>query len=184
MSNWARNHFNKMHKLDRVFQAEINLDIMHPDDVHDAILIRHGATHKLLVDKEGHEISSQQLKKLTTHIYRQTGGNIGEALHEWAGAIKLTDDDKVMFVQKQPHGLPEFLNSDIGILLALTMRERRTNEYRLRKMFGPPFKEKYKYLVQRLISTGLFQRKIDGWLEVNDLVVNDVGKQLEKEHYL
>ena len=62
--------------------------------------------------------------------------------------------------------------------------EKRTNEYRLRKLFGSPFKEKYQHLIQRLISVGMLTRHMDGWLEINEFAVNEVGKLLERKQYL
>jgi hypothetical protein len=62
--------------------------------------------------------------------------------------------------------------------------EKRTNEYRLRKLFGSPFQEKFNFIIQRLISIGILTRHIDGWLEVNEVVVNEVGKILEEKNYL
>jgi hypothetical protein len=64
------------------------------------------------------------------------------------------------------------------------MMEKRTNEYRLSKLFGKAFKDKYINIVQRLISVGLLVRHLDGWLEINECVVNEVGRALEREQYL
>ena len=62
--------------------------------------------------------------------------------------------------------------------------ERRINEYRLRKRFGQPFKEKYNAPLQRLSNVGLLTRKMDGWLEVRENIANDIGKLLDQNNYL
>ena len=80
--------------------------------------------------------------------------------------------------------LPDLLNPDAAVLLAALTLERRSNEYRLRKMFGPAFKDKYSNLLQRLIGIGVLQRHVDGWLEINEAVVNEVGRMLERKKYL
>ena len=70
------------------------------------------------------------------------------------------------------------------MVLSAIMLEKRTNEYRLRKLFGAAFTDKYGSIVQRLISLGLLTRHADGWLEVNELVVNYVGRLLGRKGYL
>ena len=64
------------------------------------------------------------------------------------------------------------------------MIEKRTNEYRLRRIFGPAFTEKYAPILQRLIGIGLLRRQLDGWLEINEVLVNELGHLLEDKGYL
>ena len=64
------------------------------------------------------------------------------------------------------------------------MRHKKINEYRLRKLFGPEFNSKYNIIVQRLASLGILKRDNNGQLEVNENVVNAVGKALEQKKYL
>ena len=70
------------------------------------------------------------------------------------------------------------------MLLTSLILEKRTNEYHLRKLYGPAFRGKYANLVQRLLSIGLLQRDLDGWLEVNEIAVNQVGLLLERKKML
>ena len=184
MSNWLKDRLNKTDQISKVFQAEINLDHMNVEEIRQAILIRHGATHKMLVDEEGQEASPQQFKKVTSKVYRNSEGNIGEALHQWAFSIDKVDDARVRFRSQSAYSLPDFLHPDSALMLATLMMEKRSNEHRLSKLFGPSFKEKYKSILQRLISVGLLTRRLDGWLEVNEIAANEVGRWLERKQYL
>jgi len=184
MGNWMAAHLNKTHDIQKVFQADINLDKMSAAEVKEAILIRHGATHKILVNKNNEEPSPQEFQKMTDGIYRNTQGNIGESLSRWSYSIHKLTEEKVVFKPQTNYALPDFLNPDVAIILTTLMMEKRTNEYRLRKLFGSPFQEKFNFIIQRLISIGILTRHIDGWLEVNELVVNEVGKMLEEKNYL
>ncbi len=184
MGNWMTSHLDKTHDIQKVFQAEINLDKMSAEEVKEAILIRHGATHKILVNKNNEEPSPQEFQKMTTGIYRNTQGNIGESLSKWSYSIHKMTEEKVVYEAPINYALPDFLNPDVAIILTTLMMEKRTNEYRLRKLFGSPFQEKFNFIIQRLISIGILTRHIDGWLEVNELVVNEVGKMLEEKNYL
>jgi hypothetical protein len=184
MGNWTAAHLDITHDLDKVFQANINLDGMSAVEVKEAILIRHGATHKTLVNKNNEEPSPQEFQKMTDGIYRFTEGNIGESLSRWSHSIQRISEEKVTHLTPINYALPDFLNPDAAIILSALMMGKRTNEYRLRKLFGSPFQAKFKFIIQRLISVGILTRHLDGWLEVNELVVNEVGTMLEEKNYL
>ncbi|MDG1434119.1 MAG: hypothetical protein P8Q41_08925 [Saprospiraceae bacterium] len=184
MANWMVAHLDKTHEIQKVFQADINLDKMSSAEIKEAILIRHGATHKILVNKNNEEPSPQEFQKMTDGIFRYTLGNIGESLSRWSFSIYKKSEEKVEFRASINYAFPDFLNPDVAIILTTLMMEKRTNEYRLRKLFGSPFQEKFNFIIQRLISIGILTRHIDGWLEVNEVVVNEVGKILEEKNYL
>ena len=79
-------------------------------------------------------------------------------------SIEKMDEEKVVFNSKNIPDLPDLLNSDSAILLSTIMIEKRSNEYYLRKLFGPSFKGKYSGILQRLLNVGLLTRHLDGWL--------------------
>lgn len=184
ISNWAKAHLNSIYEIDKVFQAAFNMDKMNVEEIQRAILIRHGATHRTLVDYNLEEVKRNQLIKMVQKVSRAGNGNIGESLNLWALSIQLLDEEHVQFQYPQIYSMPEFINPDTGIVLSTIMMEKRTNEYRLRKQFGKAFEEKYRNIVQRLISVGILVRHIDNYLEVNELVVNEVGRLLEEEKYI
>ncbi len=184
MSTWLKKHLETFLDFDKVFQGAIKLDRMKPEDVRQAILIRHGATHKKLVDEERNPLSPKEFNKITTAIYRMTGGNIGEALSHWSCSIWVLDDDYVVSRFSPKYSLPDFLNPETALLLSSVMLQKRTNEYRLRKLLGPSFSERYVNVLQRLVSMGILMRQPDDWLEMNDLVANGTGQLLEQKGYL
>lgn len=184
MSNWLKQHLDQVFELDKVFQAELNMDEMRVQEIREAILIRHGATHKQLVNQEGKEIKPAQFRKMTNQIYKVSEGNIGEALNRWTATINRYDEERVVQNFRVNYQLPDFINPDNGMMLTALMMEKRTTEYHLRKLFGSPFNSKYRTILQRLISVGLLTRHLDGWLEINDAAVNDLGRLLEEKGYL
>ena len=153
-------------------------------EVREAIMIRHGATHKTLVSKEGEPVNVNQFRALIDRVYRNSEGNIGEALNRWSATTRKVDEELVLNEMGKNFTLPDFVTADFGILLSSIMMNKRTNEYRLRKLFGPAFTDVYRPILQRLISIGLLNRQLDGWLEVNEVLVNDLAKLLESKGYL
>lgn len=183
-SNWLKAHLDLFQETSKIFQAEINVDKMPVAEVRESILIRHGATHKTLVEETNEEVTPYAFQKKMDKVYRLADGNIGEALNRWSFANKRIDEEKVYHETGVNYQMPNFLNPDIAILLTLIMMEKRTNERRLRKLFGPVFKDKFAPILKRLLSMGLLIRALDGWLEINEVVVNDLGKLLEEKGYL
>ncbi len=183
-SNWLHNQLKQWFDIEKIFQTEITLDRMSLEDIKQAVLIRHSATHMQLINTDGEEFSSKELDKLVARLYRLSEGNIGQVMHHWAALMHKYNDEKV-----QPHSenlftLPNFINPDIAVLLCSIMIERRTNEYRLRKYLGPAFKTVYRPILQRALNLGIVQRNMNGWLEVNPMVVNEVGRLLDDRQYL
>jgi len=184
MSNWFKGLLQNTHEIDRIFQAEINLDRMSVKEVRQAILIRHGATHKVLVDEEGNEVTPPQFNRMTNRIYRVAEGNIGEALNLWSFTTRRGPGEQVVQSLGTQYPLPDFINPDIAVLLVTLLMEKRTNEYRLRKLLGPSFASKYRSMLQRLFSSGLLSRQMDGWIEINEVAANEVGRLLDRRQYI
>ena len=184
LSNHLKEQLDKSHQLSRSFQAELRLNTMSLDEINEAIQIRHGATHKELVDKEGDVIHGRRFKKLTSRIYRNAQANIGEALNLWACNIEPLKGNKVISSAIPDYSFPDFLEADTALVLKILLLEKTSTEYRLRKRFGPAFNPNYSEALMRLLSLGMVKRQLDGWLEINELAVNDIIRLLRKHGYL
>jgi hypothetical protein len=121
---------------------------------------------------------------MTAKVHKAAHANIGEALNIWAFSTHAIDEDRVMHHLKTLYELPDVISQESALLLSSVIMAKKTNEYRLRKLFGPAFSEKYRGVLQRLISIGLLRRAADGWLEVTESAANDLGRMLEKKNYL
>ena len=184
MTSWAKARMGQFHHIDEVFQAEINLDQMATNEIGEAILIRHGATHDTLLDEHDNEIPPQKLRKMIKRISHTAEENIGDSLNIWAASIEKVETDKVRFRFRSSHGLPAFQQTDSMLILATILVEKQTNEYRLSKLFGPVFQNHYSHVLQRLINIGLIVRRSDGLLQINDLAVNDLAQILIQRNYV
>ena len=180
--NVLKQHLSQYLNLNHIFQAEINMDRMTVGEIREAILVRHGATQKTLVDNKGREMTRQQIRKLTDNIFKTSRGNVGEALNQWAFSTYKIDDDNVIHKYQNGFGLPDFISPDTLLVLRALMLEKRTSEYRLRKLFGPAFKDKYGSILQRLIRVGLLTRHLDDRLEINGVIVNDLRQLMMRKH--
>lgn len=171
-------------ELERIFQAHIHLGKLSAKEIEKAILIRHLATHRTLLNNKQEKIGTVEFKRISKEITQNCNGNIGDALNMWSYFTSKIDDDTVLFKSIPKFSLPEFYRPDLAVLLTSIMLQKRTNEYRLRKLFGPAFTERYKPILLRMISIRVIERQLDGWIEINERVVNELGMMLDTKHYL
>ncbi len=183
MSNNLKTHLNKYFSINKVFQSEINLDKMTVAEVQQAVIIRHSATQMELIDEDREEVSQGVFEKEIKRLCKTVEGNIGEALQSWSYMIEKYDDERVMKKDFRNYTLPNFIGADSAILLKTIFFLKRTNEYRLRKLFGPAFKDHYNVTLQRLLNLGVLERE-NSWLQINPFLVNSVGTQLEQKSTL
>lgn len=181
-NNVLKKQLSQLCKIDRIFQAEISMDNIGQEAVQKAIWVRHGATHKKLVNQNQEVLSNPVFQRLCKKIYKISNGNIGEALNTWVNSTYCVDDDHVQNRFEHYHMLPYFLNADTVLILTTILQYKRTNEYTLRKLFGPMFTEQYATVVKRLLNIGILKRQLDGWLEIEELVVNDLKEMIETYH--
>ncbi len=177
-------HIKQVMELERIFQAHIHLGKLSALEIEKAILIRHLATHRSLMNQKQEKVGPAEFRRISKEITQASNGNIGDALNLWTYFIEKLDDEKVIFNAIPTFGIPDFYRPDLAVLLTSVMLQKRTNEYRLRKLFGPVFTERYQPVLMRLISIGLIERQLDGWLEINERVVNEMGMMLDAKHYL
>lgn len=184
MGNTLLAHLEQTVDIRREFQSEMNMDRVSAQMIRESILVRHGATHKKLVNEKDEVLTPQQFRRQTNAIYSESRGNIGEALNLWALSTWRVDEEHVINRFKRGHDLPDFLESDLGILLAAILLLRETNEFKLRHIFGPAFSTRYAPVVRRLLGVGVLRREINGLLEINPVLVNRLGQILERQGYL
>ncbi|WP_020569148.1 ATP-binding protein [Neolewinella persica] len=183
-TNAVYHHLDRFMDMERFFQAEVNLDDFPIEDMQRAIRIRHGATHKALVNADGDPFSETAFSRRVSNLHRAAGGNVGDTLNYWAWLTEYCDENRVTPSGQRRYKMPVFVSADTGILLTTIFLERRTNEYHLRKLLGPAFELRYRSILRRLLRVGLLTRHNDGWLEICESVVNDVGSALENNGYL
>jgi hypothetical protein len=177
----AQQQLSNYSHTDRIFQAEINLNILPRIAVQQAIAIRHGATQKKLVDQKGEQLTPKAFNTLVNRIYKNAAGNIGEALLHWAHATYYVDENTVQHRKEAYKTLPSFLNDDSSLILGLLLRHKRANEYLIRHLLGAkPFEVRYATVIRRLLTVGVLRRQLDGFMEIETTIVNDL-KQLLNE---
>ncbi len=183
-SNWIIGHLSAATDLAGAFQVQINLDRMQKSDFVATVLTRHAATHMTVVDGEGEPLSVREMRHYATRVHFLARGNVGDGLRRWARSMEIVDTTTVRLVQTPNYPLPRFLTANTGVLLADIKQQRYTNEYHLRRRFGPAFDREFRPVLQRLIGLDLLQRHRSGTLAINPVVSNEIARLLERDGYL
>ncbi len=175
MGNGLKTQMNKFYEMDKVFQCMLNMDEMPLVDTDQAIITRHYATHYLMTDSEGEELGLSQLKKVIKDIHYSSKGNIGVMLMKWACLVKESGHEQVCIKTDFEYQLPHFISTETAMLLRTIILHKKINEYMLVKKFGPSFKRVFKPILNRLFGLGLLLRHMDGTMEVNPFLANDIA---------
>lgn len=184
MNTWTMSHYDRFYDFDRSIPSRIDLTHMSNEDLIRAILIRHGATHKTLMDMEGQKMSPSEFNRLAKNFCRVAQGNVGETLRLWAYASEVSSEQHVTMTPLPTYELPDFITDDNAIVLRAILLKKITNEYELSKQFGPAFQSKYGVVIQRLIAVGVLTRREDGRLEIAEGVVNGIAHLLAKHRHI
>lgn len=166
---------------ERIFQAELDLNQLARPAVQQAIAIRHGATQKKLVNAKGEQLTPKTFDRLARKTYKNANGNIGEALLQWAHSTYYVDENTVEHRAETYRTLPSFLTEDSHLILDVLLLHKRANEYRLQKLLGgQPFNERYATIIRRLLNVGILRRQLDGFIEIETTIVNDLKQLLDQ----
>ena len=180
MSNRLKKQLDRFYRLEKGFQCVLNIDSIPYHDAKDIIFIRHQATQQSIinpVDKE--ELTSSQLDKIVRRIHQSSEGNIGVILRQWSYSIMKTESDAIVIRNDFDYLLPNFMNTDTGIILRAITIHKNANEYMLFKKFGPAFHNVFKPILNRLLGVGVLKRHLDGTIEINPFIVNEIGGMIE-----
>ncbi|NND33181.1 MAG: hypothetical protein HKN76_11370 [Saprospiraceae bacterium] len=178
INSWAHQNLQTFINLDAAFQSTIHLDHMARKDISRAILIRHGATHKKLIDEDGSKLSPGEFKSLIRNIDVAAQGNIGEALRWWLSSIHPVDEHTIAPNFSDRYSLPRHFDTESSLFLSRILVQKQTDEYQLRKYFGPAFNDRYSDLVRRFVNMGLLHRLANGDIEVHESLANALGARL------
>ncbi len=183
-SEWVQEMLEKIEGIETAFQSVIRLNRMPRNDISNAILIRHGATHKKLVSGDGEILTAPEFQDLVKHICKASHYNIGESLQLWAAGIQDIKEETIYLEFRDLYGLPKVLDPTDSIIIRTILLQKKTDEYRLRKLFGQAFTENYARNVRRLLSQKLLVRNPDGTLEVRDNIANALAGRIFKDQML
>lgn len=165
------------------FSTVVDVSQASESEVNQAIVLRHGASHKTLYNAKMEPISNQQLNKLIKRQAFRNKFNLGEVLQAWTYTSVVKDYNKVMITEDEPD-FPNFFTTDELLVLKQVFLYRYSNEERLKVEMGFRFDSDLRSTIKRLLNTKVLERDINGDLSINTIVLQDIQNILQEESIL
>lgn len=170
-------HLDKRLLFSNAFTSVINLSKSSTKEIHDAVLLRHGAAHKTIVHPDGQSMPSKQIKKEVLKLSKELNYNIGEVLQAWTYSTTVIDNNNVVYEEKD-FKFKDFFTSEEIIILKYVFLYKYIHETLLKKFIGKQYII-YQSALKRLINTKVLLRNNAGILKLNTVVSNDIYESLK-----
>ncbi|MBN2597558.1 MAG: ATP-binding protein [Marinifilaceae bacterium] len=177
-SNAMQFHLDKRLPFSNSFSAIIDVNKAKTDEIHKAILLRHGASHQSLVTEKGLPLPGKQLELYVQKLCKNYDYNMGEVLQAWTYAITTADDHKVVFQEKE-YEFEDFFTPEEVIVLKYVLLYKHINEIVLKNFLGNRYNISYKSGLKRLTNTKVFLRNPEGNLILNQVLYHNIREILK-----
>ena len=171
---------SKMQKLldqrlpfSRGFSTTISTSKSSFEEIYKAVLLRHGASHKVLVNQKKEILSTKQIENQIVKLARDSSYNIGQALQSWTYGTTMIEDNQVLYDNK---ALPfkDFFSLEEIIVLKFIFLNKKSNELKLKTLVGNRFENTYKSSLKRLTNLKVLLRNQEAQLYINPVLINDI----------
>lgn len=176
-SKQMQEHLNKRVRFTETFSAVIDLNKASFDEIYKAIILRHGASHKLLVSETKETLSTKQIEQNVLKLSRKLDYNIGEVLQAWTYGTTAIEDNQVVYNDKDVC-LVDFFNTEEHIILKYLFIYKKINEIELKNFVCSTYEDGYKSSLKRLINIKILMRDAKGLLTLNPVVIMDIKQIL------
>jgi hypothetical protein len=177
-SNDMQAHLDKRLPFTHSFSSIIDVNKSSFEEIHKAILLRHGASHQNLVTEKGLPLPNNQLELYIQKLCRKYEYNLGEVLQAWTYSIQAADANNIVY-QEQEYDFEDFFTSEEAIILKFVLLYQHINEFILKNFLGQRYDSAYKSGLKRLTNTKVFLRNSEGNLSVNPLLYHDIRSILK-----
>ncbi|WP_321320032.1 hypothetical protein [Labilibaculum sp.] len=177
-SNAMQFHLDKRLPFSNSFSAIIDVNKAKTNEIHKAILLRHGASHQSLVTEKGLPLPGKQLELYVQKLCKNYDYNMGEVLQAWTYAITTADDHKVVFQEKE-YEFEDFFTPEEVIVLKYVLLYKHINEIVLKNFLGNRYNISYKSGLKRLTNTKVFLRNPEGNLILNQVLYHNIREILK-----
>lgn len=172
-SKAMQKHLDQRLPFSNAFTTRLDLNKAKTEEIFKAVLIRHGASHKKLVNKDKSPLTQKQIENKVEELASRFKYNIGEVLQAWAYSTKMTDPNFVIFDETECD-FEDFFTSEELIILKYVYLYKYVNEMLLKGFLGKGYNLTFDSGIKRLINTKVLWRNSDGNLVLNRVITSDI----------
>jgi hypothetical protein len=171
-------HLDHRMPFSNAFTTLLDLSKTSEDEIVKAVLLRHGASHRVLVAQDKQPLTTVQIRKKVHTLSKYFNYNIGEVLQAWAYKTTVIDDNQVMLDEREIE-FSDFFTSEEVIILKYVFLNKYISEYILKGFLGNRFTINYDVALKRLTNVKVLLRATEGHLILNPVISADVCKILK-----
>lgn len=171
-------HLNKRVQFSNTYSTIIDISKAKIEEIHKAILLRHGASHKTLVTPQEIPLTNKQIEQTVVNLSKKMGYTIGEVLQTWTYSTTIIEGNKVIYEEKE-YTFEDFFTKEEIIILKYVSVYKYINEMQLKQFLGTQYYINFKSGLKRLINTKVLLRDSTGVLKLNQIIGYDINQILK-----
>ncbi|WP_339864014.1 hypothetical protein [uncultured Algoriphagus sp.] len=183
MTNALRVHLDTRMKFSQGFTNLLDANTSTSDEIYKAVMLRHGASHRSIFEKEGVKMNEIQLQKKIGWLTKKFDFNIGAVLQAWIFCTDVQEDGSIRFSEKETH-LNDFLSIAELLILKNCLLFGYSSDLELKNLFTDRYESEYKPAVRKLLNIGVLDRDANGYLIVKNTVRQDLYSILKYRELL
>ena len=143
------------------------------EQIFKAIMLRHGASHKDVIDKINNRMTDRQLEKKIFSLCKQFDYNLGAVLQAWTFCTDIHGADQIRYVDKEIL-LNDFLSDEEVLILKYCLLYGYGTELELKSFFKSRFEEDIKPSIRKLLNINILDRTDTGTLIIKDSIKQEI----------
>jgi hypothetical protein len=183
ITNSLRLHFDTRLPFSQGFTNIIDTNTATFEEIYKAVMLRHGASHRAIFEKDDSLMTQAQLRKKIAWLAKKFDYNIGAVLQAWIFCTDIEPDSSIRFTEKETH-LNDFLSTTEMLILKNCLLFGYCSDLELKNLFTDRYESKYKPAVRKLLNIGILDRDNSGFLIVKNSVRQDIYSILKYRELL
>jgi hypothetical protein len=173
-SKMMMHHLDSRLAFSNAFSTVIDVSKTEKAQIQKALLLRHGAAHRVLVNEDLEPLTEKKIKKNIIKMSSRYHNIIGDVLQAWTYHTFVQENEKMLFKDEEEDFPDIFTQQELMILKQASLFKIVT-ELGLKNVTAQGFELEYKSAVKRLINTKVLLRNSLGHLFINPVILNDVN---------
>jgi len=166
-------HLNSTVKFMDSFTHLLNTNTASFKEIYKAIMLRHGASHKELHEKDDKPMTDAQLRKRIMWLCKSYNFNIGAVLQAWTFCVNVEDENRVRFRAVNSH-FNDFLTPVEMLVIKQCLVFGSSSELQLKTQFTDRFEAEFRPAIRKLLNLTILGRSSTGQLIVKESVRQDL----------
>ncbi len=184
LSDLLMKHLDSRLHFSEGFTNHFDLNVSTQNQIYKALMLRHGASHKVVFGKEESEVfTDRELEKKIQALGKRFDQNLGAVLQAWTFCTQVQSEERIRLVERNVQ-LNDFLSPAETLVLKHCLVFGRTTELELKSFFSTRFETEVKPAVRKLLNIHILGRDEGGNLIIEDLMKQDVYTLLKYKEVL